>query len=119
MSKKKAKKRPAFQHNIIELFGTDQDLLINNKSIENHIEKFIEKLKLEVVNYTSHNFRPQGATLIYILSSSHLIVHTWPEDNYLHIDLLVCSKPISSTILARTIELVFRAKSFKIKTISY
>ena len=29
--------------------------------------------------------------MIYVLTTSHLSVHSWPENSYLHIDLLTCS----------------------------
>jgi len=36
-------------------------------------------------------FSPKGITLVYILSESHLVIHTWPELGTAHIDLVTCS----------------------------
>jgi S-adenosylmethionine/arginine decarboxylase-like enzyme len=55
------------------------------------IEKLILRLNLTVVEKVSHEFAPQGLTLVYILSQSHMAVHTWPEINLIHIDLVSCS----------------------------
>ena len=59
--------------------------------IKNVAKKVIKSLALTVVKKTSHIFYPQGVTLAYILSESHLLIHTWPEFNTIHIDLIICS----------------------------
>lgn len=54
-------------------------------------DSLIKDLRLNIVKKTFHLFRPKGVTLAFILSESHLVIHTWPELNYLHIDLVTCS----------------------------
>ena len=56
------------------------------------IQQIIDYLDLKVVDEMSHYFIPQGATFIYVLSQSHIIFHTWPEYDLVHIDLVSCSK---------------------------
>ncbi|OGC68875.1 hypothetical protein A2415_05525 [candidate division WWE3 bacterium RIFOXYC1_FULL_39_7] len=51
----------------------------------------IQKLKLTVIKSDSHQFSPQGETRVYLLSQSHLAIHTWPEDGVVHVDLVSCS----------------------------
>lgn len=50
----------------------------------------IKNLGLTVVGQNHFEFTPQGITLAYILSQSHLILHTWPELKTLHVDLMTC-----------------------------
>jgi len=59
--------------------------------IEEAAQKIINGLDLKVVKKISHLFHPKGVTLAYILSESHLLIHTWPESNTVHIDLVTCS----------------------------
>lgn len=120
MPKKKSKERPFFQHCIIELFNVDRNLLLQESPIRGRVEKFIKRLKEKVVYQTSYNFTPHGTTLIFVLASSHLIVHTWPENNYLHLDLLTCSHSIiRPAVLSKYIKVLFKEKNFEIKIISY
>ncbi len=72
--------------------------LVKLKSLDNSpvfirkaARKIIKSLALTVVKKTSHLFYPQGVTLAYILSESHLLIHTWPEFKTIHIDLVICS----------------------------
>ena len=52
----------------------------------------IEKFKLTVVNSCSHQFKPHGATLLYLLSESHLSCHTFVEEGILSMDIFTCNK---------------------------
>jgi S-adenosylmethionine decarboxylase len=35
-------------------------------------------------------FQPHGATFVFVLAESHLVVSTWPEHRLAHIDLFTC-----------------------------
>ncbi len=48
------------------------------------------KLGLTIVQKDFYKFIPNGITYIFILSQSHLVIHTWPELNTYHFDLLSC-----------------------------
>jgi len=72
--------------------------VIKSEKFENSIEKIeesaqsiVEDMDLNVVKKLSHMFPPQGITLVYILSESHLVIHTWPESGVVHVDLVTCS----------------------------
>lgn len=72
--------------------------LIKIKPFDNSLE-FVEELAnniiydldLKVVKKMSHIFSPAGITLGYILSQSHLVVHTYPESGIIHVDLVMCA----------------------------
>jgi len=59
--------------------------------VENIAQEIINDLDLRVVKKTSHLFYPKGITLAYILSESHLVIHSWPELTTIHVDLVTCS----------------------------
>jgi len=48
------------------------------------------ELNLNVVSACSHQFEPQGATHILLLSESHFSIHTFPETERITIDLYCC-----------------------------
>ncbi len=75
----------------------------------------ISGLKLTVVKKIDNKFEPIGRTLVYLLSESHLAIHTWPEYNILHIDLLSCKKTTKSDfdrVLAEVLE-KYKVQSLK------
>lgn len=60
------------------------------EKIEAYAMRIIEGLKLTVIRKSSYTYQPAGITLVYILSQSHLVIHTWPEYRSVHVDLLSC-----------------------------
>lgn len=47
--------------------------------------------KLNVEDYMVKKFTPQGISVIFLLSESHLSIHTWPELGKFSLDLFSCS----------------------------
>ncbi len=39
-----------------------------------------------------HQFPMQGVTGVILLAESHISIHTWPEHNYLAIDIFTCGR---------------------------
>lgn len=88
---------PYYNHWEVEL-----TVLESQNIDENYVDKLVDKvvgdLKLNVVSTSKHLFsKYNGLTKVYILSQSHLVVHTWPEVSSIHFDLMTCSSKINST----------------------
>lgn len=54
-------------------------------------DKLSQELEVNVVDKYIYNFKPIGKTIIYVLTESHLAIHTWPEHKIIHVDLVTCS----------------------------
>lgn len=70
----------------------DVSLLETVDGIKPLLEQIIKELNLNVVGYCEKQFEPYGATVMYLLSESHLTIHTFPEYNSCSINLFVCNK---------------------------
>ncbi|OHA65163.1 MAG: S-adenosylmethionine decarboxylase proenzyme [Candidatus Wildermuthbacteria bacterium RIFCSPHIGHO2_02_FULL_49_9] len=46
----------------------------------------------KVLRTSIHKFAPQGITGVVLLAESHIALHTWPEINYIAIDIFTCGK---------------------------
>lgn len=62
----------------------------NVESVADNIAKLVDE-NFNVVNRSGHQFSPQGRTMVYILSESHFTIHTYPEHNYLSLDIYICN----------------------------
>lgn len=72
-------------------------------------------LNLKIVKETHFEYSPIGKTLVFIIATSHLSIHTWPENKYIHFDLLTCSD-ISETDFSVAINKIFEnIKIFNLK----
>lgn len=44
----------------------------------------------KIIGELEHKFEPEGLTFLFLLSESHLSVHTFPERKYISFDLYTC-----------------------------
>jgi S-adenosylmethionine decarboxylase len=56
---------------------------------------------LTVVGDYFHQFPGGGVTGTVVLAESHLAVHTWPESNYVTLDVFVCNMSCDNRAKAR------------------
>jgi S-adenosylmethionine decarboxylase len=70
---------------------------IENMSILNDIERLkiildiiCKKYDFHILQKIEHVFEPQGCTIIYMLSESHISIHTFPEKKYMALDIYTC-----------------------------
>lgn len=77
------------------------------EEIEEYALRIIEGLKLTVIRKSAYTYQPTGITLVYILSQSHLVIHTWPEYRCLHIDLVSCI-PLNNIKVKRVLRMSFQ-----------
>ena len=70
---------------------------IENKELLNSLEHLKDMCKtickvheFSILQECDHSFTPIGCTFLFLLSESHLSVHTFPEKNYIAFDLYTC-----------------------------
>lgn len=66
------------------------DLLNSMSGIRAMIDVICEKHAFTVLGVLEHQFEPQGCSLVYLLSESHISIHTFPEKNYVAMDIYTC-----------------------------
>ena len=67
--------------------------MIHLESMEFMHELLIQicnKYNFNVLTKTEHQFEPRGLTILYMLSESHISIHTFPEKRYLAFDIYTC-----------------------------
>jgi len=83
---------PIINHTVIEARGIDADFLDSTNDLKRVCDQFCLSVGLNVVERRIHDFTPIGKTVFYVLEESHLSMHTWPENGYIHLDLVTCMK---------------------------
>ena len=66
------------------------ELLHDIDRIKELLDMICEKYDFTILNKVEHAFQPQGLTLLYLLSESHISIHTFPEKEYLALDIYTC-----------------------------
>ena len=82
------------KHILIDIKNVDSDKLKLVDDMKLFLNKIVEELKLNVVGECSYQFEkdnsPYGATMIYLLSESHLSAHTFVDEGKITLDLFTC-----------------------------
>ena len=65
--------------------------LLNNCNELNETLKDICKMyDFQILNEVQHIFEPIGSSIIFLLSESHISIHTFPEKNHMSFDIYTC-----------------------------
>lgn len=62
------------------------------KKLQLLLNKALEIGEFKVLKYIDYHFEPFGFTGLWLLSESHLAVHTFPEESRTYIELSSCVK---------------------------
>lgn len=64
----------------------------NTKTLKCTLKKTLNKSRFVVLDYSEHFFTPFGFSANWLISESHLAVHTWPEEGKSYVELSSCNK---------------------------
>jgi S-adenosylmethionine decarboxylase len=103
------------KHFIIDGFECDSLLLNNIAHLERLCKKAAIDAGMEIIYSYFHQFQPQGVTGVLVLSTSHMSIHTWPEEKYVSLDFYTCGNP---DLIAAPVNILLKELSSK-KAIMY
>jgi S-adenosylmethionine decarboxylase proenzyme len=103
------------KHMICDLHNIRNTELMNSLSgIRDVVDGICDQYAFSVLGKLEHQFSPQGCSLVYLLSESHISVHTFPEKNYIAMDIYTCREYPNNDVyneIYRHLERVFCANS--------
>ncbi len=79
------------KHAIIDLSGCNLEILKNSSLMQDILVKAANLADVTIVGSMDHLFSPHGYTAVLVLEESHISLHTWPEFEYVSIDLYSCN----------------------------
>ena len=71
-----------------------------------------------VLGSICHKFEPQGATAIVMIGESHLSLHTYPEFNYVSLDVYTCGGTVDPLWCVAEIAKNLEAESVSVLVVS-
>lgn len=91
-------------HILVSLYGISFNLLDDLDGIREAFERAVKACGATVLNRFSHQFVPQGVTIVYALAESHISIHTFPESGSCAIDVYTCGDMRSMDAMQTLIE---------------
>ncbi len=58
----------------------------------NEMTEILKASNFEILNHVEHFFKPHGYTALWLLSESHLAIHTFPEKDSTYVELSSCNE---------------------------
>lgn len=90
-------------HWLVDCYGCRSDRLRDAATLERVLMAAADRGNLSVLRSQRHQFHPQGATVLLLLSESHLSLHTWPERHYAALDLFTCGDRANPAAACQTV----------------
>ena len=79
------------KHLICDFKGIKNTELLNNcGDISVLLKKICQDYDFQILQETHHIFQPIGCSILFLLSESHLSIHTFPEKNHMSFDIYTC-----------------------------
>ena len=109
-------------HLLIDGYTADRKLLWDEAIVREFLESYPSKLGMRpisppnVVTYKGSNESDWGISGVVLIAESHISLHTFPERNYLNVDIFSC-KWFDSEKASCEVAKLFRVKGTKSKLI--
>jgi|TARA_Y100000310_G_scaffold82293_1_gene78886 spermidine synthase len=94
---------------------SNKQLLLDKSLLKLKLKKLIQKTDFKIIKECSYKFRGKGITEIFLITESHIAIHTWPENNSLNLDIFTCNikKNNKATRLFEDMRKLFLPKKIK------
>ncbi|GIQ70203.1 S-adenosylmethionine decarboxylase proenzyme [Xylanibacillus composti] len=86
------------RHVAVDTWGVDFDKLNNAEWLQAHMVEAAEASGATVLSVQGKQFEPQGATVLVLLSESHLSIHTYPEKGFAAVDCYTCGETVDPQV---------------------
>lgn len=108
---------PFVEHFTFKIYGVPARILNSKKTLQKIAGEVCNIHKFKVMGTDITKFNPFGYSITVILANSNLLIHTWPENAAVHIDLLTCSPVYKKEKLSDTLMDLFNASGIEVKKI--
>lgn len=86
------------RHVAVDAWGIDFDLINNADDLAKLMVEAAEMSGATVLSVQQKQFEPQGATVLVLLSESHLSIHTYPEKGFAAMDCYTCGDTVDPEV---------------------
>lgn len=110
------------RHLIVDAYGVESKKLKNKKLLTRLLEKLPQKIKMRILKkpvigeIVSDKYPTWGLSGFVILYESHISFHTWPEENYVALDVYSC-REFDPKEAVQYIKKYLSTKQMKVKSI--
>ncbi|GFR39082.1 S-adenosylmethionine decarboxylase proenzyme [Insulibacter thermoxylanivorax] len=86
------------RHVAVDAWGVPFDKLNDPEWLQAQLVEAAEASGATVLSVQARQFEPQGASVLVMLSESHLSIHTYPEKGFAAIDCYTCGETVDPQV---------------------
>lgn len=102
-------------HLIAEFWGGKT--IEDTEKIKSLLVEAAKRSNNTILDIKIHKFLPTGVTGFILLAESHISIHTWPERDYVAIDIFSCGRQSDPNKALEYLKEEFQPKRVKVKKI--
>jgi S-adenosylmethionine decarboxylase len=87
----------------------------NAKELETLLQGAATAAHSTPLKVSIHEFTPEGITGVIVLAESHIAVHTWPEIEYMAVDVFTCGKDAKPKKALEFLQEALQPKTVKVQ----
>ncbi|MBC9784597.1 adenosylmethionine decarboxylase [Heliobacterium chlorum] len=103
------------RHVAIDTWGVDFEKLNDAAFLEQEMIKAAEIAGATVLSSQKKQFDPQGATVLVLLSESHISIHTYPEKGFAALDCYTCGDTVDPQVAIEHMVKVLKPRETSVK----
>ncbi len=102
---------------LIADFISPRNMIEDAEEIEQLLYDAARSAKNTPLKTAIHKFPVQGVTGVILLAESHISIHTWPEHDYVSVDIFTCGKTTKPYNALEYLKKKFLPREIKVKEI--
>lgn len=104
-------------HHLIEFFGCCPQQINSQDFWETILDSALVGADVQILNRHFYAFAPHGVTGYFLLSASHISVHTWPENGYVACDVFSCGDEDETSLIVQRITAAIRHERTRVTSL--
>ncbi len=110
-------KFPFTDHYTFKISQAPSQIVNSKTKLQKVFGDFCRIHRLKVVSTSIDKFKGGGFSLTFILATSNLLVHTWPERSAIHVDLLTCAPIYNKENLGQNLSKLLKTQQVEVRWI--
>lgn len=100
------------KHLILDLYGCKGSVLNNKDRLDEILTECVKLSGATIEGKLFKQFEPNGISAVFLLSESHISIHSWPSQGYASIDMYTCGQKCDPSNILDLIERTFNPSKF-------
>lgn len=93
------------KHMICDFKGIENSVLLNSiTELKSLMREICQINNFNILNEIDYQFLPIGCSILFLLSESHLSIHTFPEKKHISFDIYTCRQYADNTVYNKIFE---------------